>query len=461
MQGIVDTAIAALKILVVAAILFLAISYFLWLRSGDSEVEKYRSALTAVSHSSALITGFAQVDVFRIKTRQGWTAINAFAGDRTQAKNFADVQGFCSRTYDVSFGYRYYADDLSRLTASSGANQIPYPVILSTSLVDSYEWGDNAAKECLKHDSGSIELQVKDALIADEYWDTHLSHGQLVFADLADLGKLDCAESTQSKEGGAKETHNCTSDKLRQMLETQRALPLAARRLITWCQGESSDAPQSAACKAAKQRVDGVIESQSDMELSALHEQMASSDESTEREIVRTPMGGYSSAIMLTLSLNAVVDRERRVKFLHIIPLWKKEAFLFRREVAEVTYGSFVSTADLKSSWSPIGRSRLVLSIERPRVLSVGRKITAQGYAGDLNELSKDEPVSMRINNGLRQALDRSLQGYTSRAISLSESVLRRRFGSGKIEVEFRDQRPEDRALVDALLLRGSAGADI
>ena len=145
----------------------------------------------------------------------------------------------------------------------------------------------------------------------------------------------------------------------------------------------------------------------------------------------------------------AIVGSERRVRLLWIIPLWTKEAFYFRREIAQVTFGSHIGNHALKRARIPWVGPSLVVRVGEPAVLSIDRRIAAQGRAGDLRELERGgRSLATEANEGILEALRAAVQSYDAAARAMSRAIIRERYETDDLDLEFISERTDPYARV-------------
>jgi hypothetical protein len=436
----------ALKSLLALAVLLLAIAYWRWLSGQDHEFRSFQATLLSAAADRSLTTSFARVDVFRVLDQEGhWHRVNSFGENADpQRIDLKKLKAFCSWTYDVTVGYpdlRKQATD-----AAGGSSEFPVPQLLSINTIQATDWGRDAAVQCLKRFEGdSVRAMVKDALVTDRLWELHMQNGAEAFVAASRRVLPECAEGTV-----------CARQALEKRMQDLFALQEPQLQLATRCFGEPEPA-ESAACEAARLRALGGgaradLPKGEHAELLLEAEGLAPAD-IAERRPVRVfnvdDTSGYEGTVVLTMSALATMGSERRVRLLWVIPLWMKEAFYFRREIAEITFGTHIGEHSLRKSRLPFFGPKLVLSVADADVISINRRVAAQGYSGDLSELEKaGRSLSSEANAGILEALRTAVAGYADTARALSRTILRDRYESDEVSVEFNEQRTEANATV-------------
>jgi hypothetical protein len=435
-----------------AAALILIVMYVMWLRGQQHSMEIYRATLISATSSSTLTTSFARVDIFRVlDTQDHWHAVNSFDTVENGAQvDLGKVKAFCSRTLDITFGY---ADFRAQAREAAGeGTPLPMPRLLTANTVNATDWGKDSAGKCLGRFSGDRdESMIKDALVTDAVWEVHMRNG--VDALVAASRRLFKCEPAKGKDAKAAP---CPYDVLAAKRDKLFALDTQAFQLATRCGGEEQLQRHSAAC-AASNALSGEGRA---LAMQSADEDVASVLRTGERLVAGTgqlPLSafgftngdGYEGTLVLTLSAMAIVGSERRVRLLWIIPLWTKEAFYFRREIAQVTFGSHIGNHALKRARIPWVGPSLALQVAEPAVLSIDRRIAAQGRSGDLHELEKGgRSLATEANEGILEALRAAVQSYDSAARAMSRAIIRERYETDDLDLQFISERTDPYARV-------------
>jgi hypothetical protein len=309
--------------------------------------------------------------------------------------------------------------------------------VLATNLIEPFEWGDGAAKECIQSmDADTPKWRVKDAMVVDDVWRRQMESGRQILVGLADTDRPACG----APDAASKASDECRSVALQRAIDAERKLSSDQFAVNLKCGDEDVAHPASASCREALERLQANAAPPappSDI-LSRSNPMVAMPKLDLTPELPEiAPVGGRIGTFTITFSGMSVMDSSRRVRFLAVIPLWKKEAFFFRREIVDVTFGADVSAATLQRSWFPWPDGRAVLDIEEPDTIAINRQVALQGYGGELDELSRDEPLSLRLNRGILEQLHSMLESYRPVAVRSSRALLRSRFENEEVRVRF------------------------
>lgn len=431
------------------AALILVVSYVIWLRGQQHSLEIYRATLISADASNTLTSSFARVDVFRVLDSQDrWHAVNSFgAGVDDSQVDLDKLKAFCSRTLDITFGYEDFRAQAQK--AAGDETPLPLPRILTVNTVQATDWGKESAKQCLGRFEGDRnEAMLKDALVTDGVWEVHVRNGVESFV-AASRRVFNC----EPPEDGA-DKPKCGYDVLVAKRDTLFALDVPQFRLASRCQGEETAPRHSASCDAARaetgdeRSLSAELRSNDHVTSVLSRDRLALADQQPLEAFGFGFSGGYEGTVVLTMSAMAIMGSERRVRLLWIIPLWKKEAFYFRREIAQVTFGSHIGNHAIQRARLPWSGASLILRVGEPAVLSINRRIAAQGKAGDLRELEKNgRSLASEANEGILEALRSAVQSYDAAARAMSRAIIRERYENSDIDLQFIPERndPYDR----------------
>lgn len=439
---------SVLKLIVVLIVLALPIAYFCWLRGQDSAFREFRTNLMSASVASSLTTSFARVDVFQVQDKSNrWYPVNTFGnGVDPQWVDLKEreVRAFCSRTYEVTIGYPQFQEQV-RAALVDGA-VLPLPQVLSVNVVNATDWPKDASKQCLRRfDGDSPTALVKDALVTDALWETHSKGGAVLLVEASRRVLPEC-------EAGKA----CDFETLQKKRAALFALNEIEFREHSRCAGETEPKSSSAACEAAREQMRVAKSSLDNMEpmfekgvhAAALYADAGEASKSGPLGVL--PVlgleggGGYEGTIVLTMSSLAVMGAEKRVRLAWVIPLWKNEAFYFRRELAEVTFGTYVGRDALRKSRIPFVRPRLVLEVSDPSAVSINRRVVAQGISGKVDLLENGgRSLSAEANDGILQSLRQAIRSYAPAAEEISRRIIRDRYETDDLAVQFKRARGE------------------
>lgn len=426
----------------------LVVAYATWLHGQSSSFRQYRVALLAATTASSLTTSFARVDVFRVLDDHGtWHALNTFGEDVDPRQvEFTKISAFCSRTFDITLGYRNLGEQISAGTAQGAV--MPVPEILSINTVHADDKGKNAAEQCLARFEGELTpTLVKDALVTDGVWELHVRNGVNGLVSAARRTDAECVP-TDSKTPDRK---LCVYEILAQRRTELFARDEAPFQEMTRCAGEEKLRQPSVACVAARARnaTPGALVAPPYARVQPHIAELRSAEAANALVAGNAPLsafgldgsGGYEGTIVLTMSANASIGSQRRVKLLGFIPLWRKEAFYFRREIAEVTFGAQIGDHAMQKARMPFFGPKLVLRVSEPVLVSLDRRVAAQGRSGDLTELERNgRSLSSEANEGILDALRDAVKSYESAARAMSRTIIRDRYESDDVAVEFNQQ---------------------
>jgi hypothetical protein len=441
--------------IVAAAAVVLLAMYLWWLHGQNRQLKVYRATLISVASSSTLTSSFARVDIFRVLDKQGqWHAVNSFGpGEDTQQIDLGKLKAFCSRTLDITFGYRDFRAQAQAAAADNKA--LPLAQMLTVNTVNASDWGEDSARQCLSRFEGDLNSSmIKDALVTDGVWEVHVRNGAQVFVEASRRLFGECEPGSSGEKTPASP---CPYDALLAKRDKLLSLDIAQFKLASRCFGEENNTQHSAACTAAQAGADNGRSLSAELRANEHVASVLSSDEQLTPQSDQRPLaafgldnaGGYEGTVVLTMSAMAIIGSERRVRLLWVIPLWTKDAFYFRREIAQVTFGSHIGNRALRRTRMPWFGPKLVLTVGDPMVLSIDRRVAAQGRSGDLRELEKPgRSLSTEANDGILGALRTSVQSYDTAARAMSRTIIRDRYESDDVDVEFTSERNDGYARV-------------
>ena len=415
--GLLEAVKFGVNALVVVAVVIFGVKLWDWVSGwfdGPEEVVFGHSSLQSVAESDALITSLAQVDVLWIasKGEDGTSLALEFPPAETK------VEAFCLHTYEVAFGYT----SLRGVDALDGDAGLPAPEMMAIQTLRSEAAPVEQTAACLEKNAGSrrgdLEDAIAEVLHRDGVLGEHEVQGRLTLAVARDFGRPECFQ-TQPAEGCA----------LRLVVEQTEELPTRAR---------ARSSPRLEGSLGNTQVESALLPTETSEEIVG----------ALDPSLIEVAPG--LGAVRVTFSLVSGVNQKRRWAL-----FFEREGFLLQRDVAVVTYGSYVAYAPFVETQSPLRRllwgasAPRVVRISEPTVLAVDRW-TADLFTHRKIEKEGEDGLTMAafLNQRMLALLESGLARVHDRATASARAILTRRllarFPDQSLDIRFegRSQPP-------------------